>query len=224
MSKKKKSEEDEKDEKLNSNPDEAAKHELEKQQRELKKKLREQRRLEEEKRQQEIFSKLEAESAKDFQSKKEKEPIEFLDGRKTSLEELKEISKILLSSAREYEKTFPPKYYDEMRRLTGFKKDPKHPHYKPFIFAIYTIKFAYGRYNLKELIRVLQEMNPYLAGLNIRNYKHFQFIGESDTARLKEFIQDMITVMETCKKWHQFESKYSKMYNLAFPDDLFDPQ
>jgi hypothetical protein len=223
MSKKKKLSEEEQ-EKLNSSPDEAAKHELEKKQRELKKKLREQRKLEEEKKQQEIFSKLEGGSAKDFQSKKEKEAIEFPDGRITSLEELNEISKMLLSAAKDYEKTFPPKYYDEMRRLTGFKKDSNNPHHKPFIFSIYTIKFAYGRYNLKELIRTLQERNPYLAGLNIRNYKHFQFFSESDTERLKEFIQDMITVMESCTKWYQFENKYSKMYNLAFPDDLFDPQ
>ena len=140
------------------------------------------------------------------------------------MEELKEISKMLLAAAKVYEKTFPPEYYDEMRRLTGFRKDPKNPHHKPFIFSIYTIKYAYGRFNLKELIRVLQEKNPYLAGLNIRNYKHFQFFSEADTERLIGFLQDMIRVMKSCKKWYQFENKYSKMYNLAFPDDLFDPQ
>jgi len=38
----------------------------------------------------------------------------------------------------------------------------------------------------------------------------------------EEFIEDMIAVMKKCKIWSEFESKYSQMYNLAFPDDLFD--
>ncbi len=190
----------------------------------LKQKLREKRKADEQQIQQEIFGKLNG-FDEGFAARKAKEPILFPDGRSTSLDELGKISDLLLMEAREYSVTFVSEYYDQMRRLTGFKKDKLNPHHKPCIFAIYTIKYAYGRFNLKELIRELQNRNPYLPGLTIRNFKHFQLTNEEAHEHLRGFIQDMITVMKTCpnKKWSQFVTKYSKMYNLAFPDDLFEP-
>jgi hypothetical protein len=208
--------------KLNKKVDDSAKHELQKKQREIKRKLREQRKKDEETTQQRIFSATEG-TVEDFDLKKKRLLIEFPDGRKTTEAELEEIVKIILNDARDYMITFRAEYYDEMRRLTGYKRLKKNPNYNPSIFAIYTIKYAYGRFNLKELIRYLQSKNPFLAGLNCRNFKHFQLLDDEHYSKLKgEYIEDMIRVMKTCKKWHQFESKYSKMYDLAFPDDLFE--
>ena len=193
-----------------------------KQIREFKQKLREKRKEEEQRIQQNIFGKLLG-IDEGFAIRKAKEPIIFADGRTTSLEEIGRIHDILLAEAREYSLTFVSEYYSQMRRLTGYKADKKNPHHKPCIFAIYTIKYAYGRFNLKVLIRELQDRNPYLPGLNVRNFKHFQLTSEAAHEDLRSYIQDMITVMKTCQRWSQFETKYSRMYNLAFPDDLFEP-
>src|SRR5690242_5199081 len=136
-----------------------------KNERERKQKLREQKKNEEIRLQQEIFGKMQGYD-EGFSMRKAKVPIVFSNGRSTSLGELTKIRDILLSEAREYSKTFPPQFYNELRRLTGYNKDKKNPHHKPMIFAIYTIKYVYGRFNLKDLIRELQQKNPFLPGLN----------------------------------------------------------
>jgi P63C domain len=169
-----------------------------------------------------IFFKTEAQ-IEDRDANKEPVFIEFQNGRKTTFAEIQELNSLLLKQAKTYEKTYPPVYYDELRRLTGLKKSKEYPHHNPSIFAVYTLQFIYRRFALKELIAALQERNPYITGYFFRRHKHFQFLNEEGQKQLEQFICEAVEVMTTCSKMHEFKVKYCQKYNLVIDRDMFIP-
>lgn len=167
-----------------------------------------------------IFSSTESFTRKDIEKKQDQ--IKFLiGGKETTIGEVKETLRLLRKEAKEYKVTFIPSFYDGLRKVTGYKKRKDKPHYKPSIFAHYTLRFIYSRFLYKGLIEELRRRNPLLVGLNMRNFKHFQFLDKEAQNMLEGYMHEMIAVLEESNSFIEFEEKYCKKYRLIWTQKLF---
>src|SRR5450755_4262332 len=138
-----------------------------------KKKLAEEKKLRDRQIQNLIFSRADALTQKD--KEKAQHQVKFFIGeQETSLGAIRDAHRLLLREAKPYRVTFLSEFYDELRRITGMPKSKINPHHKPAIFAVHTLRFIYNRFLMKDFIDQLYARNPFMAGLNIRNFKHFQ--------------------------------------------------
>lgn len=155
--------------------------------------------------------------AKKRDRKKEAVIIKMIGGEQFSIASVKELNKMLLKVAGDFGgPLFVTAYYDTFRKLTGFKKDEKHPHYNPSIFAVYTLKYVYRRFKIKNLISELQKRNPYVTGQFIRANKHYQYFRrEEDVNKIIGFIKDVIIWGDKCKDMTEFDEMYCKEFGLT---------
>jgi hypothetical protein len=161
--------------------------------------------------------------AKKRDKKKESEIHEVIGGETFTIASIKELNKMLLKVAGDYAGPFfVTAYSDVFRKLTGLKKDEKHPHYSPSIFAVYTLRYVYRRFKIKNLIKELQDRNPYITGLTIRANKHFQYFKrEEEIKKLVGFIDDVITWGNKCKDMTEFDEMYCRQFGLPTDGTLF---
>jgi hypothetical protein len=152
---------------------------------------------------------------------KDKEIFELTDGRRMSIFSKKQFDKMLLKSPVFRDVTFVPEYYDELYRLTGLKKSETNPHQKPDIFSVYTIKYIYRRFNIKNLMQELWNRNPFITGQSFREFKHYNFFDEANYLRLLGFINDMVTFAKKCNTMYEFDVEYCKHYGLTTDADMF---
>lgn len=166
---------------------------------------------------------LSPKEAKKRNKQKEKDVYQAIGGETFSIASIKELNKMLLKVAGEYAgPIFITKFYDVFRKLTGYKKDEKHPHYNPSIFAIYTLRYVYRRFKIKNLIKELQGRNPYITGQFIRANKHYQYFKrEEDIQQLVGFIDDVTTWGNKCKDMTEFDEVYCKQFGLPTDGALF---
>ncbi len=157
--------------------------------------------------------------------KKEKELIDLIGADPVSIYSIKQFNKLLLKRATKRDITFINKFYDNFFILTGIKKDEKNPHWKPFVFALFTIKYIYRRFRIKNLMDELRNRNPFLTGEMFREFKHYQFFNDEYYKQLIEFINDVTEMQDECLEkglaMYQFDVKYCKKYNLLTDTDLF---
>ena len=160
---------------------------------------------------------LSPKEAKIRDRKKEAVIIEMIGGEPFSIASIKELNKMLLKVAGDFAgPLFVTAFYDTFRKLTGFKKDEKYPHYNPSIFAVYTLRYVYRRFKIKNLVSELQKRNPYVTGQFIRANKHYQYFRrEEDINKLIGFINDVITWGDKCKDMTEFDEKYCKQFGLT---------
>lgn len=162
--------------------------------------------------------------AKARDRKKEQEIINLVGGGQTSVYSRKQFNKILLKRPDlERGKTFVDEFYEQLYRLTGIKKNKKNPHEKPHVFAIYTIKYIYGRFMIKNLMDELRARNPFLTAEMFREFKHYHFLNDENYNSLVGFINSAIEFMKECKSnaIHEFDVKYCKRYGIKTNVDLF---
>lgn len=161
--------------------------------------------------------------AKKRDRKKEAEIHQAIGGDFFSIASIKELNKMLSKAAGAYAgPIFITAFYDVFRKLTGYKKDEKHPHYNPCIFAIYTLRYVYRRFKIKNLIKELQDRNPYITGQTIRGNKHFQYFKrEEDIDKLMGFIKDVIRVGNECGDMTQFDEVYCRTFGLPTDGQIF---
>lgn len=186
----------------------------------LQKKLLEQKKARDKEIQNLIFSNTESLTKRDIEKKEGLIKI-IINGQETSVGEIKNTLSLLRNEAKEYKVTFVEPYYDGLRKITGFKKRIDKPHYKPGIFGHYTVKFIYSRFLVKDFIEELRHRNPMLAGLNMRNFKHFQFLNEEAQKMLESYLKEMIIILNECTSIQQFEEIYCKKYKLVWNSRLF---
>ena len=154
--------------------------------------------------------------------KKEQEVFELLNGDKTSIYTQRLFNTILMPTAQARDITYKPPYYDRLFAMTGLKKSEKDPHYKPGIFAYYTEKYIYDRFNIRNLMEELRERNPFITGSSMREFKHYRFFNDPNYRKLQGFISDFIAFSEGYDlKMYQFDIDYCKKYNLTTDGDLF---
>ncbi len=161
--------------------------------------------------------------AKKIDRSKEKVIIYLIGGDKTSIYSRKQFNKILLKNPKHRDITFIEDFYNEMYRLTGLEKSKDHPHYKPNIFAEYTIKYIYGRFKIKNLMDELRERNPFLTHELFREFKHYYLLNEENYDKLVVFINDAINYMRKFenKNMFKFDVEYCKEYGIKNNEDLF---
>jgi hypothetical protein len=198
----------------------ASEQEREKELKALQKKIAEEKKTRDKEIQNLIFANTESLTKKDVEKRENKLKV-IIGGRETTVGEIKDSLRLLRDNAKAYKVTFVDPYYDGLRKVTGFKKREDNPHYKPGIFAVYTIRFIYSRFLYKDFIEQLRQRNPFLAGLNLRNFKHFQFLNEDAQKMLEGYIQDMIAVLDECNTFQEFEEKYCRKYKLIWEPRLF---
>lgn len=161
---------------------------------------------------------------KNRDKKKEKEVYELASGEPITIASIKELNKMLFKRAAPYEgPIFMSSFYDVLRKLTGYKKSKKHPaHYNPSIFAVYTLRYVYRRFKIKNLIKELQSRNPFITGQTVRANKHFQYLKrEDDILKLIGFIKDVIDVGGKCNDMTQFDEVYCRQFGLPTDGTLF---
>jgi P63C domain len=134
----------------------------------------------------------------------------------------KSFNLILLKSAVFRNVTFIEAFYDHLFRMTGLKKDENNPHHRPNIFAEYTIKYIYRRFNIRNLMDELRDRNPSITAESMRDFKHYQFFNEENYVNLLCFIKDFIQYCdEHPTPLFQFDIDYCKHYNLTTDGDMF---
>ncbi len=159
---------------------------------------------------------------KEIDRKKEDDIINLTGGGNTSYKAQRNFNAVLLKSAVFRDVTFVDAFYDHLYRMTGLKKDENNPHHRPNIFAFYTIKYIYRRFNIKNLLQELQSRNPFITAESMREFKHYQFFNEENYLRLIDFINDFIRFAdEHPTPLHQFDIDYCKKYNLTTDGDMF---
>lgn len=113
-----------------------------------------------------------------------------------------------------YEPKYPQDFYKQMLRLTG-KPVPEKVTEKPSVFAIYTNELIYMRFS-KEILQVLQRMNPLVAGAAARKYKHFQLLTDDAQHKVDLYIDQAVMMMRKHSTWHEFRLEYAKTYGLSY--------
>ncbi|MBL7740333.1 MAG: hypothetical protein JNK14_14045 [Chitinophagaceae bacterium] len=168
-----------------------------------------------------LISPKEAKKKRDKQ--KESEVHQLIGGGHFTIASVKELNKMLLKQAGAYMgPLFIPSFYDVLRKLTGFKKSKKHPNYNPSIFAVYTLRYVYRRFKIKNLISELQSRNPFLTGQSIRANKHFQYLKrEEDIVKLVGFIKDVVEVGNECNDMTEFDEVYCRRFGLPTDGVMF---
>lgn len=158
---------------------------------------------------------------KERNKKKEEEIFELTGGGQTSIRSLRNFNKILLKNPVIREVTFVKEFYDHLYRLTGLPRSESNPHYKPDVFAEYTIKYIYGRFNIKNLLPELRDRNPYITAESMREFKHYHYFNEESYNRLLGFISEFMSFAKGFEKLHEFDIAYCKKYNLTTDGDIF---
>jgi len=159
---------------------------------------------------------------KERDQKKEEEIINLTGGGKTSYKQQRDFNSVLLLSAVFRDITFVPEFYDHLYRMTGLKKDSNNPHHKPGIFSVYTIKYIYRRFNIKNLMDELRTRNPFITAECMREFKHYQYFNEENYNKLLGFIKEFIAFCdERPTALYQFDIDYCKKYNLTTDGDMF---
>ena len=166
---------------------------------------------------------LSPKEAKKRDRQKERDVHQAIGGEYFTIASIKDLNKMLLKKAGEFEgPIFIASFYDVFRKLTGFKKDEKHPHYNPSIFALYTLRYVYRRFKIKNLIKELQSRNPYITGQTIRCNKHYKYFKrEEDIEKIIGFIKDVITIGDKCVDMTEFDEKYCRQFGLPTDGQLF---
>lgn len=170
-----------------------------------------------------LFRTTEEDQKRKKESDQEKdEVIRKLTGGNTTYKNKKLFNTVLLGSAVFRNVTFVEAFYDHLYRMTGLKRDPQKPNHRPNIFAVYTIKYIYRRFNIKNLMIELQSRNPFITAESMREFKHYQFFNEENYLKLIGFIDDFIQFAdEHPTPLYQFDIDYCKKYNLTTDGDMF---
>lgn len=151
----------------------------------------------------------------------ENEKFHLINGAEFSIAGLK---KYIADSVRDYSPKFRLKFYEEIFRLKGWKKEDAKNYLKPAEVAHITNEFIYGRFP-REVLPVIQWRNKFVFvgdGIAIRANKNFQLLTEKGENMLLSFIEEAIDVMENSESWHEFTVKYSNKFGLPFQTSLFD--
>lgn len=128
--------------------------------------------------------------------------------------------KFLAKGITVYGKKIRPEFYNQLFRLTGLKRNPHHPNWKPRIFAKHTLTALYRRFP-DGIIKYLQENN----GADVygfRMHKHFQLLNKLGEAKLLSVIEDAIRVMKTANNWSHFLRLYAIEFGLTYQATLFE--
>lgn len=167
---------------------------------------------------QQLFIKLADEKANeqfsDYKLDRENQKIELLNGKSITLREVREFSELLAKQMSEYKPLFCQEFYREINRLNGWPIPSGGIHHKPRIVGRYTKEIIYGRFP-KELIAVLQTLNPYVY-FGVRKHKHFQFLNEEGKNFVEHYIREAIELMKQAETWHEFRVKLCTKYGVPY--------
>lgn len=167
---------------------------------------------------QQLFIKLADEKANerfsDYKLDRENQKIELLSGKTITLREVREVSELLAKQMSEYKPLFHQEFYRQINRLNGWPIPDGGIHLKPRIVGRYTKEIIYGRFP-KELIAVLQTLNPYVY-FGIRQHKHFQFLTEEGKKQVEHYINESIELMKQAETWHDFRVKLCAKYGVPY--------
>lgn len=130
--------------------------------------------------------------------------------------------KFISKKIRTYRKRYRTAYYDEMFRLTGFKRDKENPHYKPHIFAKHTLEIVYRNFP-DGIISYFNENNK--ADINgHRLYKHFQLLNQLGETKLALIIEDAIRIMKLGKNWSHFLRLWGQHCKTTYQTTMFEDE
>jgi len=161
-----------------------------------------------------------AESFYQSKLKRDRETIELIGGRKTSIhEEEKRKAKLIESIPQNY----GPKYsqfFSEIGKLAKWTDEEIKRFAKPQIAPKFINKYIYGRFP-PDVVSHLLERNPYIKWW-VRQHKHYLFLGEDGILMLEKFIDDAVTVMRESSTVYEFEKEYSRRFGLGFQSTMFE--
>lgn len=134
-------------------------------------------------------------------------------------------AKFLTEQPREWKKTYPDEYYQEIYRLNGWQYPPVWKNH-PQVVAHWTITAVYDRL-APLLIDELQERNPTTESGH-REHLHHQFLSaEHGYPLLEKHLYAITSLMRSCSNWKEFERAANRAFPLPgtpiemnFPNDL----
>lgn len=126
----------------------------------------------------------------------------------------------LIGVAKVWNIRFTDDFYNELRRVLRMPVANGKPHIRPRIFAKITNDLIYLRFP-KGTLTELQRRNPVTVDGN-RLLKHFQLLTDLGDAHLKQFIKDVVEVIEKCDNYPQFYQRLRKKLGKSWQMSLFE--
>lgn len=175
-----------------------------------------QRKEEQEREAQLIIEHVEARVVEPFTDKRldrEFEIIELLNGKKTTLHDIKK--RYIAAKAQEWKLAFTQDFYKEVFRLNRWPIPDGDISEKPHVVAQWTNEVVYLRFT-KDILDELRRKNPFRTDLWLREKKHHQWLTREGREKLLGFIDDAIDGMKACATWYEFYVKHAKRYDLPY--------
>lgn len=133
----------------------------------------------------------------------------FIDFEKRAREALRKqldlVARYVLPECREWVKTFPDEFFQEVYRLHGWTwGDYKHTH--PSCVGNIINKYVYGL--LPEgVFERIKELNSRLETGWLKNKNHQFLSNEAGVKHLEMHLHQLIGIMQTCVNWDEFEAR-----------------
>jgi hypothetical protein len=111
-------------------------------------------------------------------------------------------------------------FFSEIYRLNGWKdKDPK-AYVKPTQVGTWINEIIYSRF-AKDVLPALKVLNP-ASPLGMRKHKHFQYLTEEGRAKLIQFRDEAIEVMNNHSTWIGFRKELLQKYGVPYQASMFE--
>ena len=160
-----------------------------------------------------------AAEAHERRTRRKQEVIELHSGVKITLAE---IEATVTANRQPYVAFFPndAPFFAGLSRLSGLNFDPKE-FVKPPIVHTWLVELTYNRYpHPKEVLAAVRALNPALTDGH-RRYKHSQFLTTEARAKLIQYRDEAIAVMNTCSSMPEFRQKMLQEYGVPFQTEMF---
>jgi hypothetical protein len=120
------------------------------------------------------------------------------------------LEKFIAKELRDWTKTFPSEFYEQIFRLKNWKFDPKSVK-RPQVIGHYTLDIVYKRL-APGVLKELKQKNPKVGGK--RKHKLFQWLtGDIGDPKLRSHLDGVLALMRASDSWQQFRQFLKK----AFP-------
>lgn len=150
--------------------------------------------------------------------KREEEIIELHGGQKISVSEIN----ASLTTLQPYAPMFPNSvpFFSEIYRLNSWKDRDPNLFIKPMVVGSWINEIIYSRFS-KEVLPALRILNP-ASPFGIRAHKHFQYLSAESQAKLVQFRDEAIAIMQTCTTWYEFRKKLLVLHGVPYQMRLFE--
>ena len=145
--------------------------------------------------------------------------FELLSGRRTSINEERELRKRILAESAINHKPKFVEFFIALGNLLGWSEDVMKAFRKPHIAPLIINAVIYGMFT-KGVMEYIHKKNPYVRYC-IRKRKNYHYLNAEGILLLEIYIYNAITLMKECKSYDEFRYRHASLYGGGYQADLF---